>query len=80
MIKQFQTNLFGVLDVTNAALPYMRESKSFETCVYQTLTFAGRSGTVVMIGSRSAWRPEVKVSSVLDGGRLNSGCLVSGTW
>ncbi|KIK45749.1 hypothetical protein CY34DRAFT_801215 [Suillus luteus UH-Slu-Lm8-n1] len=44
MIKQFRPNVFGVLDVTNAALPYMRERKS---------------GTVVIIGSRSAWRPEV---------------------
>ncbi|KAG1758790.1 hypothetical protein EDD22DRAFT_956546 [Suillus occidentalis] len=28
MIKQFRPNVFGVLDVTNAALPYMRERKS----------------------------------------------------
>ncbi|KAG2125688.1 hypothetical protein DEU56DRAFT_566794 [Suillus clintonianus] len=44
MISQFRPNVFGVLDVTNAALPYMRERKS---------------GTVVIIGSRSAWRPEI---------------------
>ncbi|KAG2151578.1 uncharacterized protein EDB93DRAFT_262925 [Suillus bovinus] len=44
MIRQFRPNVLGVLDVTNAALPYMRERKS---------------GTVVIIGSRSAWRPEV---------------------
>ncbi|KAG2065634.1 NAD(P)-binding protein [Suillus decipiens] len=44
MIRQFRPNFFGVLDVTNAALPYMRERKS---------------GTVVIIGSRSAWRPEI---------------------
>ncbi|KAG1874810.1 hypothetical protein F4604DRAFT_721095 [Suillus subluteus] len=44
MIRQFRPNVFGVLDVTNAALPYMRERKS---------------GTVVIIGSRSAWRPEL---------------------
>ncbi|KAG1723193.1 uncharacterized protein EDB91DRAFT_182379 [Suillus paluster] len=45
MIRQYRTNVFGVLDVTNAALPYMRERSS---------------GTVVIIGSRSAWRPEVR--------------------
>jgi NAD(P)-dependent dehydrogenase (short-subunit alcohol dehydrogenase family) len=44
MIRQFRPNVFGVLDVTNAALPYMRERKS---------------GTIVIIGSRSAWRSEV---------------------
>jgi len=43
--RQFRPNVFGVLDVTNAALPYMRERKS---------------GTVVIIGSRSAWRPEIR--------------------
>ncbi|KZT70275.1 NAD(P)-binding protein [Daedalea quercina L-15889] len=38
--KQFQTNVMGVINVTNAILPHMRER---------------RSGTIVMIGSRSAW-------------------------
>nr|VWO94541.1 ATP-dependent RNA helicase CshA (EC [Ganoderma boninense] len=42
-LTQFQTNLFGVLNVTNAVLPHMRER---------------RAGTVVILGSRSAWRPE----------------------
>ncbi|KAF9235492.1 hypothetical protein BU15DRAFT_77980 [Melanogaster broomeanus] len=45
MKQQYQTNVFGTLDVTNAVLPYMRQQ---------------RSGTVVMVGSRSAWRTEVK--------------------
>ncbi|KAA1472753.1 NAD-P-binding protein [Dentipellis sp. KUC8613] len=41
--KSLQTNLFGVINVTNAILPHMRER---------------RDGTVVIIGSRSAWRNE----------------------
>ncbi|KAF7353705.1 putative oxidoreductase YusZ [Mycena venus] len=41
--KQFDVCVFGVMDVTTAALPYLR---------------AKRDGTVVIIGSRSAWIPE----------------------
>ncbi|KAJ8082730.1 hypothetical protein PM082_008586 [Marasmius tenuissimus] len=41
--RQFDTNVFGVMDVTLAALPYMRER---------------RQGTVVVIGSRSVWRAD----------------------
>lgn len=44
----FDLNLFGLIDVTNAALPHLR---------------ARRSGTVVHIGSRSSWNSEVPVSS-----------------
>ncbi|KAI0754392.1 NAD-P-binding protein [Daedaleopsis nitida] len=43
--KQFEVNFFGLADVTNAALPHMR---------------ARRSGTVVLMGSRSSWAPEVQ--------------------
>ena len=47
--KQLQTNLFGVLDVTNAVLPHMR---------------ARKSGTVVFSGSRSSWRTDVPVRDI----------------
>ncbi|KAJ7677228.1 hypothetical protein B0H17DRAFT_1334370 [Mycena rosella] len=42
--KQFDLSVFGVMDVTTAALPYLRAQKQ---------------GTVVIIGSRSAWIPEI---------------------
>lgn len=38
---QFEMNLFGLVNVTNAFLPYMRSR---------------REGTIVIIGSRSGWR------------------------
>ncbi|KAH9476306.1 putative oxidoreductase YusZ [Psilocybe cubensis] len=41
--RQFETNVFGTLDVTTATLPYLRES----------------NGCVVVIGSRSAWKAEL---------------------
>jgi len=42
--KQFKTNVFGLLNVTSATLPHLRASKS---------------ATVVIIGSRSAYRTEL---------------------
>ncbi|KIY45138.1 NAD(P)-binding protein [Fistulina hepatica ATCC 64428] len=42
--KQFEVNVFGTIDMTMSVLPYMRVQ---------------HSGTVVVIGSRSAWRPEI---------------------
>ncbi|KAF8204346.1 hypothetical protein K438DRAFT_557320 [Mycena galopus ATCC 62051] len=42
--KQFDVCVFGVMDVTTAALPYLRAQKE---------------GTIVIIGSRSAWAPEI---------------------
>ncbi|KAF8900766.1 hypothetical protein CPB84DRAFT_1778858 [Gymnopilus junonius] len=41
--RQLEANLFGVLDVTDAALPHLRQSKS--PCL-------------VVIGSRSAWKDD----------------------
>ncbi|KZT05762.1 NAD-P-binding protein [Laetiporus sulphureus 93-53] len=43
-LAQFQTNFFGVLNVTNAILPHMRSRKA---------------GTVVLVGSRSIWQANV---------------------
>ncbi|KAI0056340.1 NAD(P)-binding protein, partial [Artomyces pyxidatus] len=48
MMHVMHTNYFGVLNVTNATLPHMR---------------ARRDGTVVIIGSRSAYRNEFVVPS-----------------
>lgn len=39
-LRQFETNVFGVIRVTNAVLPYMR---------------ARKAGSLVFIGSRSGW-------------------------
>ncbi|KAL0947780.1 hypothetical protein HGRIS_013856 [Hohenbuehelia grisea] len=44
--KQFEVNVFGVIDMANAAAPHMR---------------AQGSGTIVNIGSRSAWKTEIAV-------------------
>ncbi|KAF8623796.1 hypothetical protein AX17_007299 [Amanita inopinata Kibby_2008] len=41
---QFQTNVFGLLDVTVAGLPYLRERKE---------------STLILVGSRSAWSTNV---------------------
>ncbi|KAJ6473633.1 hypothetical protein C8R47DRAFT_1179345 [Mycena vitilis] len=46
--KQYETNVFGLLDVTSACLPYMR---------------AQNEGTIVVIGSRSAWTCETVVNN-----------------
>ena len=45
-MKDATTNILGTLDVTNAVLPHMR---------------ARKSGTVVLMGSRSGWRSELPV-------------------
>ncbi|KAI0691370.1 NAD-P-binding protein [Cytidiella melzeri] len=43
-MQQFQTNVFGVLNVTNAVLPHMRQR---------------HSGTIVIVGSRTGWHAAV---------------------
>ncbi|KAJ7185476.1 hypothetical protein C8R46DRAFT_880959 [Mycena filopes] len=45
--KQYEVNVFGLLDVTSACLPYMR---------------AQGDGVIVVMGSRSAWTAETIVS------------------
>ncbi|THH29202.1 hypothetical protein EUX98_g4986 [Antrodiella citrinella] len=45
-LSQINVNVCGLLDVTTAILPYMRAQKS---------------GTIVMIGSRSSWESEVPI-------------------
>lgn len=52
MLEQMKINLFGVMNVTNAVLPYMRKR---------------REGTIFIVGSRSAWRNEWPVRWVLSG-------------
>lgn len=47
MLEHFNINFFGVINLTNAVLPHMRQR---------------RSGTVAMMGSRSAFRNEFIVS------------------
>ena len=49
--RVFDTNVFGLMDVTTAALPYLRKSKD---------------GRMVVFGSRSAWRAEIPVSATLN--------------
>ncbi|KAL0060157.1 hypothetical protein AAF712_013051 [Marasmius tenuissimus] len=46
---QFQANLFGHIDVTNAVLPGMRER---------------RSGMIVILGSRSGWKSEIPATAL----------------
>lgn len=47
MMEHFNINFFGVINLTNAVLPYMRQR---------------RAGTIAMIGSRSVFRNEFLVS------------------
>ena len=46
-MELYKTNVFGLINVTTAMLPYMRTA---------------RSGTIVMIGSRMSWQPNRPVS------------------
>ncbi|KAF7794087.1 hypothetical protein EIP86_005217 [Pleurotus ostreatoroseus] len=47
-MKQFSANFFGVINVTNAFLPSLRRQKS---------------GTIVIIGSRHAWKSQFPMTS-----------------
>ncbi|KAJ7750384.1 hypothetical protein DFH07DRAFT_941847 [Mycena maculata] len=57
---QYQTNVFGTLDVTTAVLPYMRAKKS---------------GTIVMICSRTGWRPENPSTGLYGSSKAALRCL-----
>ncbi|ESK86994.1 short chain dehydrogenase [Moniliophthora roreri MCA 2997] len=48
-MTQFEANFFGIINVTNAVLPQMRERNQ---------------GTVVMIASRSSWKPEIPTTAL----------------
>ena len=48
--RVFDTNIFGLMDVTTAALPYLRKSNG---------------GCMVVFGSRSAWKAETPVSKIV---------------
>ncbi|KIK63499.1 hypothetical protein GYMLUDRAFT_57683 [Collybiopsis luxurians FD-317 M1] len=61
--RQFQINMFGHIDVNNAVLPSMR---------------ARKSGTIVVMGSRSSWRPELPATAIhLVYGALSQGPYAS---
>ena len=47
--RQYETNVFGLMDVTTAFLPHLRCS---------TL-----NPTMIVVGSRSVWKPELPVSA-----------------
>lgn len=63
--RQFETNVFGLMDVTTAALPYLR--KSTDACI-------------VVIGSRSVWTPEVVVRYLFNMISRTHIYGVPGTW
>lgn len=46
-MEQYKTNVFGVINVTNAFLPHMRQRGE---------------GTVIVIGSRSGWKTQSAVN------------------
>jgi NADP-dependent 3-hydroxy acid dehydrogenase YdfG len=50
-MEQYKTNVFGVINVTNAFLPHMRHRGE---------------GTVIVIGSRSGWKTQSAVRDLLD--------------
>ncbi|KAF7980838.1 hypothetical protein HWV62_36476 [Athelia sp. TMB] len=58
--EQFRINVFGMMDIVTAVLPHMR---------------AQRSGTLVLIGSRSSWRPEVEGTSLYCQSKAAIRCL-----
>jgi NADP-dependent 3-hydroxy acid dehydrogenase YdfG len=50
-MEQYRTNVFGVINVTHAFLPHMRERGN---------------GTIIVVGSRSGWKTQSAVSTFLN--------------
>ncbi|KAF7303812.1 UBR-type domain-containing protein [Mycena indigotica] len=61
--KHMEVNVFGTMDVITAALPHLR---------------AQRAGTIVIIGSRSAWKPDIPALAVYGSSKAAMHALAEG--
>jgi hypothetical protein len=62
-IHCYETNVFGPVKVTNAIVPYMRSGSGSGSG--SDGKGRGRGGTILFVGSRSAWKTGAPVSSDL---------------